>query len=221
MHLFRGSLHSCIWELFFAWFLVVLFCWWCRAPLPHLEESVILEHFISVVSSRCPCLKGPRSFSLKWSFLGFCLAFDHLLEFFFCFLFFFSFLWIGYLCVVNALIKGEIEDRSVRGPVDGRSWLWWVIDNVVWTDSWSGIASAGCGLICVGAGEEWARKVYALRGLRGVERQVGLTRGTRWPAGSSAGRMVVRKARWSRGLESVQGSGSRPESAREVCGGSP
>jgi hypothetical protein len=23
----------------------------------------------------------------------------------------------------NALIKGEIEDRGVPGPVDGRSWL--------------------------------------------------------------------------------------------------
>jgi hypothetical protein len=23
-------LHSCIWELFFAWILVVLFCRWCR-----------------------------------------------------------------------------------------------------------------------------------------------------------------------------------------------
>jgi hypothetical protein len=62
-----------------------------------------------------------------------------------------------------------------------------VIDNVVWIDSWSSIAGAGCGLICIGVGEEWARKVYALRGFRGVERQVGLTRGTRWPAGSSAG----------------------------------
>jgi hypothetical protein len=29
------------------------------------------------------------------------------------------------VCVVNALIKGEIEDRSIWGPVDGRSWLWW------------------------------------------------------------------------------------------------
>jgi hypothetical protein len=92
---------------------------------------------------------------------------------------------------------------------------------MVWTDSWPSIASAGCGLICVGAGEEWARKVYALRGLRGVERQVGLTRGTRWPAGSSAGRMVARKARRSRQPEPVQGSGSRPKSARGVCGGSP
>jgi hypothetical protein len=25
------------------------------------------------------------------------------------------------MCVVNALIKGEIEDRSVRGLVDGHS----------------------------------------------------------------------------------------------------
>jgi hypothetical protein len=33
--------------------------------------------------------------------------------------------------------------------------------------------------------------------------------------------MVARKARRSRGQESVQGSASRPESARGVCGGSP
>jgi hypothetical protein len=92
---------------------------------------------------------------------------------------------------------------------------------MVWIDSWPSIAGAGCGLICVGAGEEWARKVYALRGLQGVERQVGLTRGTRWPAGSSAGGMMARKARRSRQPEPVQGSGSRPESARGVCGGSP
>jgi hypothetical protein len=92
---------------------------------------------------------------------------------------------------------------------------------VVWTDSWLSIASAGCGLTCVGAGEEWARKVYALWGLRGVERQVGLTRGTRWPAGSSAGHMVARKVRRSRQSAQVQGSGSQPESARGVCGSSP
>jgi hypothetical protein len=91
----------------------------------------------------------------------------------------------------------------------------------VWTDSWPSIAGAGCGLICVGAGEERTRKVYALRGLRGVERQVGLTRGTRWPARSSAGRMVARKARRSRRSEPVQGSGSRTESARGVYGSSP
>jgi hypothetical protein len=76
-------------------------------------------------------------------------------------------------------------------------------------------------LICVGAGEEQARKVYALWGLRGVERQVGLTRGTRWLAGSSAGCMVARKARRSCGQEPVQGSGSRLESTCGICGGSP
>jgi hypothetical protein len=64
-------------------------------------------------------------------------------------------------------------------------------------------------------------KGLCLAGLRGVERQVGLTRGTRWPAGSSAGRMVARKARRSHGQEPVQGSGSRPESARGVRNGSP
>jgi hypothetical protein len=54
-----------------------------------------------------------------------------------------------------------------------------------------------------------------------VERQVGLARETPWPARSSAGLMVVRKARRSPGQEPVQGSGSRLEFARGVCGGSP
>jgi hypothetical protein len=76
-------------------------------------------------------------------------------------------------------------------------------------DCWPSIAGAGCSLICVGVGEDWARNVYALRGLRGVERQVGLTRGTRWPAGSSAGRRVARKARRSHRSEPVQGSHNR------------
>jgi hypothetical protein len=39
---------------------------------------------------------------------------------FFSFLFLFSLNWL-LVCVVNALIKGETEDQSVRGPVDGRS----------------------------------------------------------------------------------------------------
>jgi hypothetical protein len=89
-----------------------------------------------------------------------------------------------------------------------------VINNVVWTNSWLSIAGAGCDLICVGASEEWARKVYALQGLRGVKMQVGLTRGTRWPAGSSVGRMVARKASRSRRSEPVQGSSSQPKSTR-------
>jgi hypothetical protein len=78
----------------------------------------------------------------------------------------------GILPASTSTLPHEDEDRSVQGPVDGLSWLWWVIDNVVWIESWPSIAGVDCGLICVGAGEEWARKVYALRGLRGVERQV-------------------------------------------------
>jgi hypothetical protein len=36
-----------------------------------------------------------------------------------------------------------------------------MIDNVVWTDYWLSIASAGCGLTGVGAVEEQVRKVVA------------------------------------------------------------
>jgi hypothetical protein len=46
-----------------------------------------------------------------------CLSFS-----FISFLFLFPLNWL-LMCVVNALIKGEIEDRSIRGPVDGRSRL--------------------------------------------------------------------------------------------------
>jgi hypothetical protein len=49
---------------------------------------------------------------------------------------------------------------------------------MVWIDSWPSITGAGCDLICVGASEEQTRKVLALQGLRGVERQVGLARWT-------------------------------------------
>jgi hypothetical protein len=41
-----------------------------------------------------------------------------------------------------------------------------VIDNIVWTDSWLSIASAGRGLTRVGAGEEQARKVVAVEASR-------------------------------------------------------
>jgi hypothetical protein len=49
----------------------------------------------------------------------------------------------------------------VRGPVDGRFLVWWVIDNGVWTDSWLSIAGVGCGLTGVSAGEEQAWNVVA------------------------------------------------------------
>jgi hypothetical protein len=73
----------------------------------------------------------------------------------------------------------------------------------------------------VGVGEERARKVLALRGLRGVQRQLGQLDGPGGQMGSNVGHMVEIKARQSRQLESVPGSGSRPESVRGLCGGSP
>jgi hypothetical protein len=42
-------------------------------------------------------------------------------------------------------------------------------------------------------------KGLCLCGLQGVERQVGLVRGTRWATRSSAGRMVAKRARRCRG----------------------
>jgi hypothetical protein len=57
----------------------------------------------------------------------------------------------------------------VCGSVDGRFLVWWVIDNMVWTDSWLSIAGAGCGLTVVGAGENKCERSLSVRPL-GVEK---------------------------------------------------
>jgi hypothetical protein len=94
--------------------LVELFCRWCRALFPHLEESTILERFMSVVSSRCPCIRELRFFSLKWSHFGISLSFDHLFEFFICFFSLSLFAELVTMCVVNALIKGRFRMERLR-----------------------------------------------------------------------------------------------------------
>jgi hypothetical protein len=53
-------------------------------------------------------------------------------------------------------------------------------------------------------------------GLQVWRRQVGFVRGTRWPAGSSAGRMVAWTARWSCGW--CLGRASKPRSSRDYVG---
>jgi hypothetical protein len=125
--------------------------------------SLLEYSFVSDVSSRCPCLRGSRLVFFKWScslpFFGFRSLVGvsfHL------FLFFFFTLGLLYVCVVNALIKGEIEDHvwfEDRWMV--AYWLLYVCVvnalNVVWTDSWLSIADGGCGLTSVGACEEQAR----------------------------------------------------------------
>jgi hypothetical protein len=53
-------------------------------------------------------------------FFAFPFAFDRLLEFPLVVSFIFLSLGLPYVCVVNALIKGETESHVVRGLVDGR-----------------------------------------------------------------------------------------------------
>jgi hypothetical protein len=78
-----------------------------------------------------------------------CLAFDRLLEFIFVRFFPFSFLSCYFVWVLSMhSSRGDWGPCVVGGPVDGRFLVWWVIDNVVWTDSWLSIAGAGCGLRC-------------------------------------------------------------------------
>jgi hypothetical protein len=73
----------------------------------------LLEHgFVSDVSSRCPCLRGPRLVFFKCSCSLPFSAFDRLLKFLSICFFSVSFsLCLPNVCVVNALIKEEIEDH--------------------------------------------------------------------------------------------------------------
>jgi hypothetical protein len=73
----------------------------------------LLEHsFVSDVSSRFPCLRGPRLVFFKWSCSLPFFGFRSLVGVsFICFFYFFLSLRLLYVCVVNALIKGEIEDH--------------------------------------------------------------------------------------------------------------
>jgi hypothetical protein len=73
----------------------------------------LLEHsFVSDVSSRCPFLRGPRPVFFKWSCSLPFFGFRSLVGVsFYSFLFFFFSLRLRYVCVVNALTKGEIEDH--------------------------------------------------------------------------------------------------------------
>jgi hypothetical protein len=68
--------------------------------------------FVSDVSSRFPCLRGPRLVFFKWSCSLPLFGFRSLVgvSFYLFLLFFFSLLLL-YVGVVNALIKGEIEDH--------------------------------------------------------------------------------------------------------------
>jgi hypothetical protein len=119
-HMFRGSLHMCrgssclLW-----WFLLFAWAWFCLGcveplPLPKGSETCLLQVIL---------------------FLPFS-AFDRLLTFLFIRFFSVSFsLCLPNVCVVNALIKGGIEDH-----------VWfedrWMVAS--WCDEW---LTTLCGLI--------------------------------------------------------------------------
>jgi hypothetical protein len=101
LHWFRGSLHVCRGSS--LWF----FEFWLGGLRSLLELC-----FVSDVSSRCPCLSGPRPVFFKWSCTLPLFGFRSLVGVSFCsFLFFFFSLLLLFVCVVNALVKGEIEDH--------------------------------------------------------------------------------------------------------------
>ena len=88
----------------------------CFGGLCSLLELV----FDSVVSSYCPCLRGP-SLSSSDLALCLCLAFDRLLEFLFSRFFSFPFLFRYQMCVLSMhSSRGRLRTCVVRGPVDGR-----------------------------------------------------------------------------------------------------
>jgi hypothetical protein len=143
-HLFWGSLHICRgsscmlwWFVLFAW---AWFCLGCVEPLPFPKgsENCVLQVILL--------------FAFPWLSIA-CSSF------FYSFLFFFLFSLITKcLCCQCTHQGGDWGPRVVQGPVDGRSLVWSVIDNVVWTDSWLSIV-AGCSLTGVGAGAEEVLKV--------------------------------------------------------------
>jgi hypothetical protein len=115
--LFQGELACVQGELF------VVFELWFGGLRSLLEHS-----FVSDVSSRCPFLRGPRLVFFKWSFSLPFFGFRSLVGVsFYSFLFVFFSLGLLYLCVVNALIKGEIENHV---------WFedWWMVAS--WCDEW-------------------------------------------------------------------------------------
>jgi hypothetical protein len=97
LYWFKGSLHVCRAELF------VFFELWFGSLRSFLEHS-----FVSDVSSRCPCLRGPKLVLFMWSFFLPLFGFRSLIGVsFYSFLFVFFSLKLLYVCVV----KGEIEDH--------------------------------------------------------------------------------------------------------------
>jgi hypothetical protein len=160
-------------------------------------------------------------FSLKWSFLSFCLAFDHLFEFFN--RFFSSSLLSELVTCVCCQCTHQGGDSGPERPRTGGWSLLAMMNDWQRSVDWLLAEYCRCMLRLDLRWCRWragAKYLY----LVGPPRSGETSRlGLRDPvaSGVKCGCMLARKARRSRGREPVQGSGSRPESAHRVCGGSP
>jgi hypothetical protein len=102
--------------------------------------------------------------------------------------------------------------HSCWGPMDGRFLVWWVRQRCV---DWFLAKYCRCRLRFDSCWCRWrtSTKGHCRWGLQVWRRQVGFVWGTRWPAGSCAGRMVAWTARWSRGR--FLGRASKPRTSRD------
>jgi hypothetical protein len=181
-HLFRGSMHMCRGSSCMLWWFV-LFSWawfylWCVEPLPLPEGSetcllqVILIYAFLRLSIAC------------WGFFSFVS-----------FLFSVSLITIFVCCQCTHQGK-DWGQWVVQGPVDVTSGV--MSDWQRWVD-WSLAKYCRCRLRLDSCWCKWRKSVKgrSLWGLQVWRRQVCFVRGTRWPVGSTASRMVARTARWS------------------------
>jgi hypothetical protein len=145
--LVHGGLHMCRGSSCMLWWFVLFACAWfclgCVEPLSWHEgsETCLLQVILFFVFLGFRSLVGVSFYSFLF--------------------FFFFFLVTKCVCCQCTHQAGNWGPCVVRGPVDRRFLVWWVIDNVVWTDSWLCNVGAGCSLTGVGAGEEQARKVVS------------------------------------------------------------
>jgi hypothetical protein len=177
----------------------------------------LLEHsFVSDVSSRCPCLRGPRLVFFKWSFSLLFFGFRSLVEV--SFICFFSFFLSGYYMCVLPMHSSRGRLKTICGwRTSG-----WLLPGVM--SDWQRCVDWFLAKYCrcrLRLDWCWCRcrtsaKGRCRWGLQVWIRQVGFVRWTWWPAGSSAGHMVARMARWSHGR--FLGWASKPRSSWDYVG---
>jgi hypothetical protein len=200
----------------------------------------LLEHsFVSDVSSRYPYLRGPRLVFFKWSCSLPFFDFRSLVGVsFYLFLFLFLFcLIIKCVCCQCTHQGGDWGPCVVREPVDGRFLVWWVINNIVWTDSWLSIAGAVVTwFVLVQVKNKWERSLPVRPpGVKKTSR-LGLrdpvASGVKYrPHGGKNEKMKSRTDSWLshktkvelelRGSQVMSGDWQRLHQVRGVCGGSP